>query len=53
MITKAPALHVIVVGGGLGGLAGAMAFRRRGFEVTVLEAAAEFQSLGRNARIYT
>ena len=39
-------LHIIIVGGGLGGLAGAMACRHRGFQVTVLEAAPEFRSLG-------
>src|SRR5258708_6935161 len=39
-------MHVLVVGGGVGGLSSAIAFRHYGFEVTVLEASAEFRSLG-------
>ncbi|WP_410659295.1 FAD-dependent oxidoreductase [Amycolatopsis sp. lyj-112] len=37
---------VVVVGGGIGGLAAAVALRRRGYQVTVLERAAEFTEAG-------
>ena len=39
-------MHVLVFGGGIGGLSAAIAFRHHGFEVTVLEASSEFRSLG-------
>ncbi|KAJ9612099.1 hypothetical protein H2200_003694 [Cladophialophora chaetospira] len=39
-------MHVLVVGGGIGDLSAAIAFRHHGFEVTVLEASSEFRSLG-------
>jgi 2-polyprenyl-6-methoxyphenol hydroxylase-like FAD-dependent oxidoreductase len=38
--------RVIVAGGGIGGLLAALALARRGFEVTVLERAAEFGEIG-------
>ncbi|MEQ3553011.1 FAD-dependent monooxygenase [Pseudonocardia nematodicida] len=39
-------LQVTVVGGGLGGLTAALALRRQGFRVTVLEAAAQLGEVG-------
>lgn len=39
-------LDVLVIGGGWGGLTAAMAFKRRGCNVTVLEGATEFKSIG-------
>ncbi|MFD1931217.1 FAD-dependent monooxygenase [Nonomuraea mangrovi] len=37
---------MIIVGGGIGGLAAAAAFHRRGWQVEVLERAAEFTEVG-------
>ena len=37
---------VLVAGGGIGGLAAALALARRGFRVTVLEQAAEIGEIG-------
>ena len=37
---------VIVVGGGIGGLAAALALARKGIEVRVLEQAPEFREIG-------
>ena len=37
---------VIVVGGGIGGLSAAFALTRKGFQVRVLERAAEFTEVG-------
>jgi salicylate hydroxylase len=39
-------LPIVVAGGGIGGLAAALALVRRGFEVTVLEQAAEIGEIG-------
>ncbi|MEU1880949.1 FAD-dependent monooxygenase [Streptosporangium sp. NPDC020072] len=39
-------MKVIIVGGGIGGLATAVAFHRRGWQVVVLERAAEFTEVG-------
>ncbi|MGK5676554.1 FAD-dependent oxidoreductase [Micromonospora sp. URMC 106] len=38
--------HAVVVGGGIGGLAAALALHRRGWRVTVLERAAELREVG-------
>jgi 3-hydroxybenzoate 6-monooxygenase len=38
--------HILVAGGGIGGLSAALAAARKGFDVTVLEKAAEFVELG-------
>lgn len=38
--------RAIVVGGGIGGLAAAIALHRRGWQVTVLERAAELREVG-------
>ncbi|SCG45561.1 2-polyprenyl-6-methoxyphenol hydroxylase [Micromonospora halophytica] len=38
--------HAVVVGGGIGGLAGALALHRSGWRVTVLERAPELRELG-------
>ena len=38
--------NILVSGGGLGGLSCAVALAERGFEVTVLERAAEFTEIG-------
>ncbi len=39
-------LPIIVAGGGIGGLAAALALARKGYSVQVLEAAAQFQEVG-------
>jgi 2-polyprenyl-6-methoxyphenol hydroxylase-like FAD-dependent oxidoreductase len=39
-------VHVILAGGGIGGLTAALALRQRGMEVTVFEAAPEIRALG-------
>lgn len=44
--TKRMARRVLIAGGGIGGLAAALACKRRGCEVTVLEAAREFGEVG-------
>ena len=41
-----PSLPVLVAGGGIGGLAAALALVRRGFEVTVLEQSPEIGEIG-------
>ena len=46
MSTSAQSLPVIVAGGGIGGLAAALALVRQGFEVTVLEQAPEIGEIG-------
>ena len=46
MSTANKALPVIVAGGGIGGLAAALALVRQGFEVTVLEQAPEIGEIG-------
>lgn len=38
--------HILIVGGGIGGLAAALAAARKGFNVTVLEGAPEFVEIG-------
>jgi len=38
--------QILISGGGLGGLSAALALAERGFEVTVLEKAAEFTEIG-------
>ena len=44
--TQAGLDTVLVAGGGIGGLAAALALTRRGFRVTVLEQAAEIGEIG-------
>ncbi|HWH83805.1 MAG TPA: 3-hydroxybenzoate 6-monooxygenase [Burkholderiaceae bacterium] len=46
MSTSDPSLPVLVAGGGIGGLAAALALTRRGLRVTVLEQAAEIGEIG-------
>jgi salicylate hydroxylase len=46
MNTHSPALPVIVAGGGIGGLAAALALVRQDFDVLVLEQAAELGEIG-------
>jgi len=45
-MAKANGLPILVVGGGIGGLAAAYALSRKGFPVRVLEQAPEFRELG-------
>ena len=40
------ALHIVVAGGGIGGLTTAIALSRTGFRVTVLEKASELRPVG-------
>ena len=42
----APAAHVIVAGGGIGGLTAALALARAGFRATVLEQTAKLEETG-------
>ena len=55
MIDAAPAVHpgehVVVSGGGIGGLAAALGLRRAGMTVTVLEQASEFGEVGAGVQI--
>lgn len=44
-MTTSP-LHIAVVGGGIGGLAAALAAARSGHRVTVVERAAQFGEIG-------
>ena len=46
MNTHSPTLPVIVAGGGIGGLAAALALVRQDFDVLVLEQAAELGEIG-------
>ena len=46
MVTRKEELPVIVAGGGIGGLAAALALVRQGFQVTVLEQAPEIGEIG-------
>jgi 3-hydroxybenzoate 6-monooxygenase len=46
MSTANPSLPVLVAGGGIGGLAAALALVRQGYRVTVLEQAAELGEIG-------
>jgi len=46
MTQSTPTLPVLIAGGGIGGLAAALALVRRGFEVTVLEQASEIGEIG-------
>jgi len=46
VVTRNEALPVIVAGGGIGGLAAALALVRQGFQVTVLEQAPEIGEIG-------
>lgn len=41
-----PPLHIAVVGGGIGGLAAALAVARTGHRVTLVERAARFGEIG-------
>jgi salicylate hydroxylase len=45
-MNRAEARTVLIVGGGVGGLTGALAFARRGFDVHVFEQAAHFDEIG-------
>jgi salicylate hydroxylase len=46
-----PELHVGICGAGIGGLAAAIAMRRVGVKVTVLEAAAELGEIGAGIQV--
>jgi salicylate hydroxylase len=46
-----PELHVGICGAGIGGLAAAIAMRRAGCKVTVLEAAAELGEIGAGIQV--
>lgn len=39
--------HVLIAGGGIGGLVAALALNQRGFDVSLYEQAPELMSLGR------
>ncbi|MBM0235627.1 FAD-dependent monooxygenase [Micromonospora sp. STR1_7] len=45
--------HAVVVGGGIGGLSAAVALRRHGWQVTVLERAAELREVGAGLTLMT
>jgi 2-polyprenyl-6-methoxyphenol hydroxylase-like FAD-dependent oxidoreductase len=45
-------MHAVIVGAGIGGLAAAVALRRVGFEVTVIERAAEIREVGAGLSIW-
>ncbi|KAK0117946.1 hypothetical protein ONS95_012258 [Cadophora gregata] len=42
----APSFHVLIVGGGLGGLTASVALGQKGHRVTVLESTAKLQTIG-------
>ena len=46
MSDRKPSTEVLVVGGGMAGLAGALALRANGAEVTLVERAPEFGEVG-------
>ena len=48
---KMPDLHVGICGAGIGGLAAAIAMRRAGVKVTILEAAAELGEIGAGIQV--
>lgn len=47
----APPLHVLIVGGGLGGLATAIALRQKNIKVTVLEGAQKLGEVGAGIQV--
>jgi 2-polyprenyl-6-methoxyphenol hydroxylase-like FAD-dependent oxidoreductase len=49
--TMAMSLNVLIVGGGLGGLAAAIALKQKGHHVTVLEAAAKLGEVGAGIQV--
>lgn len=49
MPMTSPPLHIAVVGGGIGGLAAALAVARTGHRVTLVERAARFGEIGSQA----
>ena len=51
MVTTKNALPVLVAGGGIGGLAAALALTRRGFDVKVLEQAAALGEIGAGLQV--
>lgn len=50
-MTHASDVHVLIAGGGLGGLSAALALRAEGFEVTILEQAAQLGEVGAGVQI--
>lgn len=44
-------LHVLVAGGGIGGLTAALALLRRGFDVDVFEQAPELREVGAGVQV--
>lgn len=51
MVTPKSGTHVLIAGGGIGGLAAALALLRRGFDVDVYEQASELREVGAGVQL--
>ena len=51
MVTPKSSTHVLIAGGGIGGLAAALALLRRGFDVDVYEQASELKEVGAGVQL--